>query len=136
MAALTEDRNTPYKDGETIPVPVAAGKKIFAGSLVAANATGYAEPGSTAATLTALGRAESRVDNTNGTDGAASIVVARKRAFRFANLTADAVTQAEMGKDCYIVDDQTVAKTNGGSTRSVAGKVLGVEADGVWVYIG
>ena len=136
MAALTEDRNTPYKDGEAIPVPVAAGKKIYAGSLVVANATGYAEPGSTATTLTAHGRAESRVDNNGGANGAKTIVVARKRAFKFANLASDLVSQAGLGKDCFIADDQTVAKTNGGTTRSIAGQVLGVEADGVWVYIG
>ena len=38
-----------------------------------------------------------------------------------------------MGSDCYIVDDQTVAKTNGGATRCVAGKVWDVDAEGVWV---
>ena len=41
-----------------------------------------------------------------------------------------------MGSDCYIVDDQTVAKTNGTNTRSVAGKIIAVDADGVWVKIG
>ena len=33
----------------------------------------------------------------------------------------------------HLVDDQTVAKTNGGSTRSVAGICRGVDSDGVWV---
>ena len=135
MTALTQDRNTPMKDGEEIPVPVGAAKKIFAGSLVVAAATGYAEPGSTATTLTALGRAEDNVDNSAGAAGAKTVRVRRGKAFKFANLAADLVTQAELGKTCYIVDDQTVAKTNGGTTRSAAGKVLGVEADGVWVYI-
>lgn len=100
-----------------------------------AAATGYAEAASTATTLTALGRAEETVDNTAGAAGAKTVRVRRNKAFKFANAAADLVTQAELGKSCYIVDDQTVAKTNGGTTRSVAGKVLGVEADGVWVYI-
>ena len=52
MTALTQDRNTPMKDGEEIPVLVGAAKKIFAGSLVVVAATGYAEAGSTATTLT------------------------------------------------------------------------------------
>ena len=43
------------------------------------------------------------------------------------------MTQADLGKSCYIVDDQTVAKTSGGATRSLAGKVVGVDVDGVWV---
>ena len=133
MAALTADRNTPLKDGEIIPVPVAANAKIFGGALIAASATGFAVPGSVATTLTALGRAESFVDNTGGADGAKVVQVRRRQAFKFANQAGDLVTQADFGKVCYIVDDQTVAKTNGTNTRSVAGKVLGVESDGVWV---
>jgi hypothetical protein len=123
-------------DGELIPVPVGDTEVIYAGALVAADATGYAVPGATATTLTALGRAEEFVDNSAGADGAVSVLVRRGKAFKFANDGGDAVTQAALGKNCYIVDDQTVAATDGTGTRSVAGKVLGVESDGVWVYIG
>jgi len=129
---LTADRNTQMKDGELIAVPIAAAKKIFAGSLVAANATGYATPGAVAATLTYLGRSEETVDNT-GADGALSVLVRRGKAFKFANSAADAVTQASMGKVCYIEDDQTVSATSATGARSAAGIVIGVEADGVWV---
>lgn len=135
MAALTADRNTPLKDGELIPTPVAANAKIFGGALVVANATGFAAPGSVATTLTALGRAESFVDNTGGADGAKTVLVRRKSAFKFANHGADLIVQADTGKTCYVVDDQTVAKTNGGATRSAAGRILAIEADGVWVEI-
>lgn len=45
-------------------------------------------------------------------------------------------TAADIGSDCYIVDDQTVAKTNGTNTRSVAGKIMDVDAQGVWVRSG
>lgn len=133
MGALTADRNTHMKDGELLAVPVAANVKIFAGSLVAASATGYATPGATATTLTYLGRAEELVDNTGGAAGAKTIQVRRGKAFKFANLGADAVTQAALGKACYIVDDQTVAATNGTGTRSAAGIVVGLDTDGVWV---
>lgn len=132
--ALSADRNTPMKDGELIAVPVAAAKKIFAGALVAANATGFATPGATATTLTYLGRAEETVDNTGGADGAKTVMIRRGKAFKFKNSTGDAVTQAELGKTCYIVDDETVSKSNaGGNTQSAAGKVVGVDTDGVWV---
>lgn len=50
---LSTDRNTPERDGRLVTHPMAAGKKIYAGALVVLNATGYAEPGSTATTLTA-----------------------------------------------------------------------------------
>jgi hypothetical protein len=132
--ALTQDRNTPHRDGELISVPVAANAKIFAGGIVAANATGYATKGATAATLTYLGRAEEFVDNTGGADGAKTIMVRRGKAFKWKNSAGDAVTQAELGKTCYIVDDETVSKSNaGGNTQSAAGKVVGIDADGVWV---
>jgi len=133
MATLVADRNTPRQAGVLISVPVAAAKKVFAGSLVAASATGFATPGAVATTLTYLGRAEEFMDNSLGGDGAKAVLVRRKEAFKFANLGADLVTQAGLGKPCYIVDDQTVAGTNGVNTRSAAGVVIGIEADGVWV---
>ncbi|KAK0329991.1 hypothetical protein LTR94_034588, partial [Friedmanniomyces endolithicus] len=58
----------------------------------------------------------------------------KKGQFRWANsAAADAITRAEIGDPAYIVDDQTVAKTNGGATRSVAGTIRDVDAQGVWV---
>jgi len=131
--ALSADRNTPAKDGQDIPVPMAANAVIHGGGIVVANATGYAAPGSTATGLTYLGRSEEAKDNTGGADGAKTIRVRRKKAFKWKNSGTDPVTQAELGKVCYIEDDETVAKTNGTSTRSACGVVVGVEADGVWV---
>lgn len=131
--ALTADRNTPMKDGELIEVPLAANANVFAGGIAVANATGYAAPGSTAANLTYLGRFEAQVDNTGGADGAKSVVVRRGKAFKFKNDGADPVTQASLGKICYIVDDESVAAMDGGSTRSAAGIVFGVDTDGIWI---
>ena len=130
--ALTADRNTLFKDGEVITVPVASNVKIFAGAIVAANATGFATKGAAATTLTYLGRADEFVDNTGGADGAKTIMVRRKKAFKWKNST-DAVVQADLGKVCYIEDDQTVCHTASG--KSVAGTVVGVETDGVWVDV-
>lgn len=133
MAALAKDRNTLRRDGNQMEPPVAAATLIFGGAIVAINAAGYAVPGSTATTLKAAGVAERRADNTAGVAGAIRVRL-RKGPHQFANsASADAFTLAEIGTDCYIVDDQTVAKTNGSNTRSVAGKVFDVDADGVWV---
>lgn len=131
--ALTADRNTPSKKTQRLPVPVAANAKIYAGSIVCANAAGYAAPGAVSTTLTYLGRADESVDNTGGLDGAVTITVSRGEAFLFGNSGADPVVQGDLGKVCYIVDDQTVAHTNGANARSPAGKVMGIEAGGVWV---
>jgi len=132
MSALVSDRNTPHMDGELLGLKMAAAK-IFAGSLVALNAAGFAAPGATATTLTAVGRAEETVDNSAGAAGDKTVLVRRRRSFKFANLGADPIVQADLMKTCYIVDDQTVAKTSGGATRSVAGTVVQIDADGVWV---
>lgn len=133
MPATTQDRNTPFKDGGLIVAPVAAGVKIPAGTLVCASATGFATPGATATTLAYLGMADACIDNTAGADGAVSVPVRRGKAFKWANDGTDPVTQASLGRACFIVDNQTVAKTNGANTRSQAGVVVAVDADGVWV---
>ncbi|HBO4355093.1 TPA: hypothetical protein L4U31_002851 [Pseudomonas aeruginosa] len=135
MTALTKDRNTPRRDGVQLNDPLAAGVKIYAGSLYCLNAAGYAVPGSTSATLKARGRAEETVDNTGGAAGAASIE-GRRGCFQYANSTStDEITRADIGAQCYVVDDQTVAKTSATNTRSVAGAILDVDSNGVWVEI-
>jgi hypothetical protein len=135
MAALTADRNTPARDGKTFSFPVKAASKIFAGSIVVIDATGFAVKGSVATTHKTVGRATEQVDNSAGANGAVNVEVERG-VFRFANsAAADLIALADVGADCYIVDDQTVAKTNGAATRSVAGKIRDVDANGVWVEI-
>jgi hypothetical protein len=135
MAALTNARTTPQRESRTFARKVAGTKKIFEGALVCLNATGFATPGAVATTLIADGIALSTVDNTAGADGDLTVET-RKGTFRFANSAAgDAITQADIGKTAYVVDDQTVAKTNGTNTRSAAGTIMDVDAVGVWVKI-
>jgi len=135
MTALTRDRNTPRRDGVQFNDPLAAGVKIFAGSLYCLNASGYAVPGSTSTTLKARGRAEETVDNTSGAAGGGTLE-GRRRRFQFANsTTTDEITRADIGNECYIADDQTVAKTSATDTRSVAGVIRDVDSGGVWVEI-
>lgn len=133
MAALTQDRHTLRRDGDQVEPPVATNTKIFGGAIVAINAGGFATKGATSTTLKVVGVAEDRADNTGGADGAIRVKV-RKGVFQFANsASGDQITLADVGSDCYMVDDQTVAKTNGSNTRSIAGKVVDVDVDGVWV---
>ncbi len=132
MTALTEDRNTPRREGDVFEHPVAASTVIYAGSLVALDASRNAIPGATATGLVAAGRAEERVDNSAGIAGAKTVRV-RKGVFRFAN--DGTVSRADIGGTAYIVDDQTVANNDGTGTRSAAGVIKDVDADGVWVRI-
>ena len=133
MTATTQDRNTPHRGAELLAVPVGAGVVIPAGTMVASNATGFAVPGATSTTLAYLGMADAAADNRDGTDGAIVVTVRRGRQFKWGNHSGDPVTQAGLGRNCYIVDNQTVAASHGTNTRSVAGLVLGIDADGVWV---
>lgn len=131
--ALSKDRDTKEKGNTVYDAPVAAAKKIYAGALVALDASGDATPGATATTLKGFGRAEEFADNSAGAAGDIKVRV-KRGVFLFANSSAgDQITRADIGGNCYIVDDQTVAKTNGANTRSVAGRIDDVDASGVWV---
>lgn len=135
MAALTQDRDTQRRAGKKGVGPVAAATKIFAGSIVCAQTgANFFTKGATSTTLRAVGAAEETVDNTAGAAGALNVPYDREGWFRYANSAAgDLITLADVGADCYIVDDQTVAKTSGTNTRSIAGKVRDVDASGVWI---
>lgn len=128
---LTQDRNTPMKATDVVVIGLAASTRVYAGSLVMVNAAGFAVPGSTVTGLTYAGRAEEFVDNSAGAAGARSVAVRRNNAFKWAN--DGSITQAHMLKTAYVVDDGTVAATDGGGTRSAAGRIVGIDADGVWV---
>ena len=126
MTALTNDRNTPQ---------LAAATTVYAGALVMRNAAGFLLSGATAAGSVGVGRAEEQVDNSTGSNGDKTIMV-RPGVFRFANsAAADLIAQSEIGDVCYIVDDQTVAKTDGTASRSPAGIIHDIDDNGVWVRL-
>lgn len=136
MTALTADRLIKRRDGSVFVDPVAATTKIFAGSLTVLNSAGNVVPGSTATGLIARGVSQEYIDNISGAAGDKTCE-SRPGVYPFRNSSAgDLITRAEIGDDCYIVDDQTVAKTSGGSTRSIAGKIVDLDSDGVWVKVG
>lgn len=131
MVQLNSGRNTPARLGGDMVGKLSANQTIHAGAILMRNAQGLLLRGTAAVGSFGVGRAEASVAST------ASGVTDqpyRPGVFRFANSTAaDAITSADIGTACYIVDDQTVAKTNGANTRSPAGAVEDVDAEGVWV---
>ena len=126
MAALSKNRKT----SERIPAlrQFEAGSKIYAGALVALNTAGKAVPASDTAGLTVVGRAEITAES-------GKMVTVKTGCFLYENSTGAAVTAAEVGKVCYVADDQTVAKT-GGTNSIVAGLVYDIDKKGVWVLVG
>ncbi|MDE2595959.1 MAG: hypothetical protein KGL44_03680 [Sphingomonadales bacterium] len=134
MAALAAARNTPTALGDVRTIPLAAGAKVYAGGMVqiAAVSALAVAAGAVAANVT-VGRAEATVDNTAGAASAVSVKV-RRGVFRYANSAAgDLIARTEIGKTVYVVDDQTVAKTNNAGARPAAGTCFDVDAQGVWV---
>jgi hypothetical protein len=126
MAALTKDRATPYRDGIEIDFPVAANIKIYAGSLVCANTSGYAVPAADTAGLKFLGVALEQVDNTGGANGAKKVRVRRVGAFEF---DAASITQAMVGSSMYVVDDHTIDDATGPSNDIRVGILVKYVAD-------
>jgi hypothetical protein len=131
---LTKDRNTARREDDVYEYAVAANARIYAGAIVALNA-GWAQPGATAVGHVAAGRADEQADNTGGANGARTVRV-RRGVFKYRNSATDPITAADIGRQCFIQDDETVARTNGGNTRSPAGVIREVEVTGVWVAIG
>lgn len=131
--ALTSERITPFRDGVEFSDPVAAGVVIYVGALVALDAAGNLVPGATATGLKARGVAMETVDNSAGAAGADNCLV-RAGVARFGN--DGTITRADIGATAYIVDDETVADNDATGTRSAAGVIVDVDADGVWVKIG
>ena len=136
MTILSTGRVTPQRAAVLAVLNVASGVLIYSGSIVVLNAGGYAAPGSAASGLRMMGRAEQTVDNTEGLDGDLRVRVRRSGAFLWANTPgADHIDLSDLNQQCFILDDQTVAKTSGGGSRSPAGMVAGLDTAGVWVEI-
>ena len=136
MAALTRDRDTPIR-GEVahqLDYPQATATTIFAGAIVCPNASGFAAPGAdTASFQRAVGRAAKQSVNA-GANGAKRVIV-ESGVFKFAN-SGGTITDAHYGQTCTIVDDQTVGLAANTTNDIIAGTIVGVESDGVWVAMG
>lgn len=133
MAALVQDRDTRARSGHRREPPVKAATKIYAGAMVAIDTNGLAVPVSTALNLKVIGRCERQVDNSAGANGDLNAPTLTG-VYRFDNsASTDAIALKDVGSTCYAVDDHTVAKTDGGGTRSAAGTIFDVDTLGVWV---
>ncbi|MDP2373162.1 hypothetical protein [Reyranella sp.] len=78
------------------------------------------------------------VDGATGGDADGDVrVEVQAGVWNFGNSAgADALTVADIGRPCFVVDDETVARRSADQTRPIAGVVENVDADGVWVKVG
>lgn len=104
MTACSADRNTTYREGMELAFPVKAATRIFAGSMVAVDSTGYAVPAASVVGHKLMGIALEQADNSTGANGAVFIRVRTAGVFEFG---AVSISQANVGADMYVVDDQT-----------------------------
>lgn len=135
MSAATQARNTPRRDAHRVGHPSNPGTALHAGTLIALLATnGNAVPAGTAGSGDAVGVA---LRSVTGTAAGETVECERGTGFRFDNSAgADAIARADIGATAYIVDDQTVSKTDNNGARKRAGVVLDVDAAGVWIVVG
>jgi hypothetical protein len=135
MTALAAERNTDETTTFLAEYPLSAAVKAYAGGIAVIDGAGNVRPGVTGKGFRCVGRFESTADNSNGAAAAISVLV-RSGVFQFANsASTDAITKADVGRPCYIVDDQTVAKLSNSGSRSQAGIVFRVDTVGVWVFM-
>lgn len=133
MTALATDTERPYKDGLEVPFKVYRSTHIYGNAWVCSNATGYLVPGADTAGLRFQGVAQENVNNTGG-DGAMTCKVRRKGLFKAT--IAHAVTLANLGKQVFLVDDNTVDLAEYVSNAIYCGNIAGIiDSTHVWVDI-
>jgi len=137
MVALAADRQSPRALGEVKKQALAASVLVFNGAILMRNAAGFLTKGQAGLGLVGVGVAQEQVDNSAGAAGAKTVEY-REGVFRFVNsASSDAITIADIGRVCFVVDDQTVARTDGRTaglpTRSPAGVVVDVDSLGVYI---
>jgi hypothetical protein len=92
--------------------------------------TGMCVVGGSGAGYIGAGRFAGPIDATGKADGELVVDVDFGVFYWQNSGGADAIGVGDFGKPCYVVDNQTVALTDGTGTRSVAGIVYEVRADG------
>lgn len=145
MTALSQERMTnfagPYPARGTYGIK--ANVRIFKGAQVGIDSAGKAMPADTIANgcVMIVGKSSATYDNRTGSELGGLVdacdVEVEYGVSQWANSSSgDAITEADVGKVCYAVDDQTVAKTSNGATRPVAGVITEVRSSKPYVYQG
>jgi len=134
MTALTEDKAIQRQDGDEKDFPMAASEKIFGGALCCVNAAGYALEGSDTAGLIFQGVSTGQVDNSSGSNGDLDVVLKRRGLFKAIMDTA--ITQANVGDNVFLVDDQTVDLVANVTNNIFCGIIAGyIDTTHAWIDI-
>lgn len=114
---------------------VAGTTKIFKGSIIAKNASGFLVPASDTLGLRVVGVAQEQIDNTAGADGALKIKYLTDVTVKMNNDGTSSVAQANLyAGPVYIKDDNTVQASSANGV--VAGTAESIESDGtIMVFV-
>ena len=112
-----------------VPLKLAANVVLYVHAILSVDNAGNVRPGRTSTTDKVVGYNERYISNAGGLAGAKETEGVSRGIIECENLEADALTAADIARDCYLVDDQTVARTNGGNTRIRAGTFWGFDED-------
>ena len=131
--ALTADRETRLRGVplREFSLPVMESVKIYKGSKVSRNATGYAVASSDTAGEVVVGIAVKQVDNSAGASGAKRVIV-RQGVFL---LAATSIAITAVGAQMFVVDDQTVDETDPGNTCKAGVLVEWITNTSGWVLL-
>jgi hypothetical protein len=110
--ALSADTPRAYELGDVNELAVAASTKIYEGSAVGDNGSGYARCLNAGDPF--RGFAERQSDNSSGAAGAKTV---RVKTDGKAEITLSGVAITDVGKDVFMSDDGTFTLTQGSNTR-------------------
>lgn len=128
--AASAEVNTPYRTAVDM-VLVQGSNIVYAGTMVCVDSSGLVEHATDAASKKVVGRAEVTQDNTGSNYSATRTIRVRRGCFRWVN--GDSFTDANIGDLAYVEDNQTVQKAASASQDIIAGVIIDVDSDGVWV---
>lgn len=138
MTAAAADRIlSRFGDGavENLELPMGASTTIYRGTMIALDQSGYAFPATGSLVRRAVGVSTEGKANA-GAAGAKTIRVERG-CFGFVSTSGDdAITIADIGSVCYVLDDQTVSRSSQNGTLPYAGRVARIENSLVFVEVG
>jgi len=128
VTALAKKTGVDESTWKTKQFTLASGKIAYQGGIACLDrSTGKVVPGAASSTLVMIGTFTEDVD-ASAADALVNVDLIREITVRwYANAAGgDAVGAADIGKDCYLLDDATVTIT--GAAHSLAGRVWAVDA--------
>lgn len=111
-----------------------AGAKIYRGSMVAFDSSGYLIEPTGATGLRVVGIATQTVDNTAGANGALGMEYKSGTFILYNGASTNAVTVADIGEPVYAMDGGTISRL--AASKSPAGVLVGIDELGPMVKIG